>query len=253
MKVNVTHIKLITTWLRHKPFEAGFKLDSYGWVSIDNLLQSLHKNKIEATILDLELINKKMPVQMWQFDNVNNRIRATHGHSIPVKVDLPSIKPPTYLYHATTLDLVQSIFKYGILPMWRQFVSLTSEKDFAVEYSQKNGIMIVFGIEAEQMYSDSFSFYNPQNTIWISRVIPIDYLFCNSWKITRNIEHLNAFFNVLPAENSIYIYSKNLKQVIIYNTILVGSNIHSLISYEKDNIQTKTKIALDDVLKLIKG
>ncbi len=251
MKVNDTHIKLITTWLRHKPFKAGFKLDAYGWVSIDSLLHSLNENGIEATQSDLELINNEMPVKMWQFDNIENRIRATHGHSIPIKIDLPSVKPPTNLYHATTLDLVQSILKYGIQPMWRQFVNLTSEKDFAVEYSQKNGSPIVFGVAAEQMYSDDFTFYNPQKTIWISRVIPIDYLFCNSWIVTRDFEKLNSSYGAMPAENSIYIFSDSLRKVIIYNTLLVGSNIHTLLSIDKDNNQTSSKISFDDVLNLI--
>jgi putative RNA 2'-phosphotransferase len=254
MKISTTHIQLITTWLRHKPFKAGFKLDDYGWVGIEDLLKSLKENDILATLEDLETINNAMPIKRWEIDSVKNKIRATHGHSVPIKIDLPFKKPPRILYHGSKIDLIPAVLKYGILPMWRQFVNLSSEEENAIEYSEKkNGHSIIFGVSAEEMFINDFIFYNPQKTIWITRFIPLDYLFCNSWFITRDVEKLNAIYKVTPVENSIYIYSDYLKKVIIYNNLETGSNIHSLLTINSGTDVSVITINFEQVLNLLTG
>lgn len=251
MKINNTHISLITTWLRHKPFNAGFKLDSKGWVGIEELLNSLKVHGIEATLSDLDKLNNDMPIHRWQIDYLNKRIKATHGHSVPINIDLPQAKPSNILYHSSRIQLVRSILKYGILPMWRQFVSLTSDMNNAIEYSKQRGSSIIWGVNSEQMYLDDFVFYNPQKTIWITRFVPLDYLLCNSWAITRDIEKVNEIFQVIPVENSIYIYSNDMKKVIIYNNFDHSINNHTMISIDTNGKLTNKEVCFEDFLKIL--
>ena len=64
---------------------------------------------------------------------------ALYGHSVPVDLGLKCKVPPVQLYHGTSTKASIDILEYGILPMSRNFVHLTDDKDIAIEVGRHHG------------------------------------------------------------------------------------------------------------------
>jgi putative RNA 2'-phosphotransferase len=107
--------KFMSLILRHKPEEIGAKLDRYGYLSIEKLIEGLNKKGYNVTLEDIERIVAEDEKQRYSFSSDKTKIRANQGHSIKVNLNLSPIKPPDVLYHGTATRFVNSIQEKGIL------------------------------------------------------------------------------------------------------------------------------------------
>ena len=68
---------------------------------------------------------------------VNGRIRALYGHSLPGKLHRTPAAPPVQLFHGTAPATEPKIRQDGLLPMGRQYVHLSLDRDTAVAVGQR--------------------------------------------------------------------------------------------------------------------
>lgn len=66
------------------------------------------------------------------FDTDFDRIRAHYGHTVPGRIKRTPAAPPAVLYHGTAPDAVSAIMEVGLIPMSRQYVHLSPDRQQAV-------------------------------------------------------------------------------------------------------------------------
>ena len=162
--------------LRHKPENENLQLDEYGFVLIENLLNALNITEEELNYI-VESNNK----QRFIFDEGHIKIRATQGHSIPIKLfQSTAVKPPHLLYHGTSVFNKTSILKSGLDKRQRHHVHLSEDKDTAINvglrYAKTKTNLWIIEIEAKLMDFDGYKFYKTENGVWLTDHVPPKYI-----------------------------------------------------------------------------
>ena len=167
--------KAISYFLRHAPQKAGLYADEFGWVNLDRLALALQERGVTVDIDFVERLNQSSDKVRWEIDVPNNRIRATHGHSYPV-IAGSSTKPPDILYHGTSRCKLPIILEQGLLPMSRQFVHLSSNKQTAHAVGKRHGEPSVIKVNAKALFEENHPFYHTSDDVWLTDSIPAIFL-----------------------------------------------------------------------------
>ena len=164
--------------LRHKPEQAGISLDKHGWANVDDLVNGIAKKYQGFNIDILEEIVRTDNKQRYSFNEDHTLIRANQGHSIPVDVELEELEPPKFLYHGTGKKYVESINREGLIPKSRLYVHLSNDISTALEVGERHGgLGDVYRVYSGDMYKNGFKFYKSKNGVWLTKHVPIEYLF----------------------------------------------------------------------------
>ncbi|WP_295672997.1 RNA 2'-phosphotransferase [uncultured Mucilaginibacter sp.] len=180
--------KLISYWLRHNPNDGDLIADEFGWVSTEDLLKSLNLKGQKLDLNDIRSLNHSFDKIRWEFNEDESKIRATHGHSIPIVLSGQSVTPPKLLYHGTSTKKISSIVKMGILPMQRQFVHCSETMEMAIEVGKRHGKPIIIEIDAEGLSQEGSKFFKTSDNVWLTDKIPSDFISLNPWKIASQDE-----------------------------------------------------------------
>lgn len=177
MDKNEIHIsKFLSLVLRHQPQIIGIQLDPNGWVEVEELI---NKSNLHGVEFDREILNRIVetnPKKRFAFDETQQKIRASQGHSIAVDLGYKAQKPPAILYHGTSDKSVQSILELGLEKRSRQHVHLSIDLETAVKVGQRHGKPVVLKVLAAQMYEDKFEFFLSDNGVWLTDSVPAKYL-----------------------------------------------------------------------------
>lgn len=174
---NKTEIsKYIALILRYKPETIGIKLNEHGWANVDELINGIHV-QYSFSKEDLEEIVSTDNKQRYSFNDDKTLIRANQGHSIPVDVELEKVTPPDILWHGTGEKYVHSIEQEGLIPKSRLYVHLSTDIDTARIVGARHGKVVIFQINAKQMYEDGYEFYRSVNGVWLTKKVPLNYLY----------------------------------------------------------------------------
>lgn len=176
MEKMVNTSKFISLILRHKPDVIGITLDEHGWANVDELLTGLNKAGHIVCMKDLEDIVSTDNKQRYSFNEDKTLIRANQGHSINVDVELKEVEPPSILYHGTTKDVLESIYKQGIKPMSRLYVHLSKDIDTATKVAKRRRNPIILEVNTEQMRKDNIKFYLSSNGVWLTKYVDSKYI-----------------------------------------------------------------------------
>lgn len=176
MEKMVNTSKFISLILRHKPDVIGITLDEHGWANVDELLTGLNKAGHIVCMKDLEDIVSTDNKQRYSFNEDKTLIRANQGHSINVDVELQEVEPPSILYHGTTKDVLESIYKQGIKPMSRLYVHLSKDIDTATKVAKRRRNPIILGVNTEKMKNDNIKFYLSSNDVWLTKYVDSKYI-----------------------------------------------------------------------------
>ena len=173
--------KFLSLILRHKPEAVNLSLDEYGYISINDLINSINTNSkytINHEILDTIVSTDEK--QRYSYDSTKTRIRANQGHSIQVNLNLTQQTPPEILYHGTSKSFLQSIFTDGLKPMSRQYVHLSSDITTAYKVGKRhcknNEEPVILMICALDMHNDEYKFYLSENNVWLTDNVPTEYI-----------------------------------------------------------------------------
>lgn len=163
----------MSSLLRHKP--DNLNMDEFGFVDVKELT-----NKLEITYDDLQWIVDNNDKKRFMFDGGNNRIRAIHGHSIPIILTLNPVEPPHSLFHGTAIGNKLGILKNGILKMNRHHIHLSEDKDTAISvgmrHAKKKENLWIISISAKLMDFEGYKFYKTENDVWLVDHVPPSYI-----------------------------------------------------------------------------
>lgn len=170
--------KLVSHALRHEPEKYGLILED-GWVDIESLLTALrdaYSELREVRLSDLE--GMIVSSEKKRHEIHVGKIRALYGHSFSDKIVKPVSSPPTELFHGTTEDSIKKIMTEGLLPMKRQYVHLSEDRQTASKVAmRRKGKIKILTVKASQAYSEGVNFYKEEGGIWLADFVPIKYLF----------------------------------------------------------------------------
>ncbi|MFM0514269.1 RNA 2'-phosphotransferase [Paraburkholderia sp. RL17-373-BIF-A] len=180
--------RLLSKILRHEPEMIGIRLDSQGWVSVDELIRAIERaartagaskrlRTMPAVTRDVILaVVATSDKQRFSLSAGGERIRAAQGHSIEVNLGYAAIEPPAILYHGTAWSNWASISIEGLTPRTRHAVHLSTDIDAATRVGARHGSPLVLVVDASQMYVDGHAFSRSDNGVWLTSVVPPRYL-----------------------------------------------------------------------------
>jgi putative RNA 2'-phosphotransferase len=180
--------RLLSKILRHEPEMIGIRLDSQGWVSVDELILAFERaartagaskrlRTMPAVTRDVILaVVATSDKQRFSLSADGERIRAAQGHSIEVNLGYAAIEPPAILYHGTAWNNWASITVEGLTPRTRHAVHLSTDIDTATRVGARQGSPLVLVVDASQMYVDGHTFSRSDNGVWLTSVVPPIYL-----------------------------------------------------------------------------
>lgn len=167
--------KFLALILRHKPEVIGITLDKHGWANVSELINGINKQqKFDMDMLEDIVTNDNK--QRYSFNDDKTLIRANQGHSIQVDVELEESVPPDILYHGTGEKYVSSILQNGLLPKSRLYVHLSTDYNTALNVGSRHGKAVVFKVDTAEMISDGHKFYFSVNKVWLTEIVPAEYL-----------------------------------------------------------------------------
>ncbi|XOV66507.1 MAG: RNA 2'-phosphotransferase [Fluviicola sp.] len=168
--------KFLSFVLRHKPEEIGIELTEDGWVHTRTLLDAMNRNGKSITIETLEAVVATNSKKRFAFNEDKTMIRANQGHSVKVELGYTEQSPPEMLYHGTATKNLESIAEKGLVKGNRHHVHLSSDLETAMNVGQRHGKPVVFEIDSLAMQSDGFKFYQSENGVWLTEMVPAKYL-----------------------------------------------------------------------------
>lgn len=170
----------ISRLLRHKPEEIGLKMDQYGWVSVDELINGINKaGKYSIDRNKLEEIVEQDKKGRFKFDENHLMMKACQGHSILwVTPEMEYMEPPEFLYHGTTTSAAEKIMSSGgISKMNRHAVHMQADIELAWQSALRwHMIPVVLKIDAKKMYRSGFVFGKTENNVWCTDHVPDEFI-----------------------------------------------------------------------------
>ena len=234
--------KLISFWLRHQPEQANLEIDEFGWVNINDVLAALKSKSIGFTKTDLIELNNSFDKIRWKLDLKNNKIKATHGHSIKVLQELKPEVPREILYHGTATKNLNGIIEKGLNSGQRQYVHLSDNIEIAKEIGKRHGKPFIIEVETQELLENGWVFYKTELNIWLTTAIPTKYLDFKPWHFKTNrkgnkilinelkkevsenhilhdqLENLNVFAYYLPSDDVLLKHSKLEEFYLVHPT-----------------------------------
>jgi putative RNA 2'-phosphotransferase len=168
--------RFLSRILRHAPHEAGLTLDEQGWVAVDDLLAACARAGVALDRAALARVVAENDKQRFAFSADGSRIRASQGHSVPVRLGLPPAQPPDILYHGTATRFVESIRREGLRAGSRTHVHLSADAETAVRVGARHGRPVVLRVDAGRMHAGGHEFTHSANGVWLTDSVPPGYI-----------------------------------------------------------------------------
>lgn len=179
--------KYISKLLRHD--NEDLEMDKNGWVIVKDLCTKVGINRSQ-----LEEIVETNDKKRFAYSSDKNKIRANQGHSLSVDVELKETQPPKTLYHGTSSKVIDIIMQDGMKPMSRQYIHLSKDEETAINVGDRHTksastTTILLAIDSERMFNDGYKFYLSENGVWLTTIIPSEYI--SIIKYCYDIKHNN--------------------------------------------------------------
>src|ERR1043165_520473 len=171
-KETVKISKFLNLILRHEPERVGIKLDSAGWVPVDELLGALNLHGVLLTLEELNHVVATNDKKRFAFSEDGSKIRANQGHSVEVALKYPPEVPPEFLYHGTPEKFLESIRASGLNKGERHDVHLSPDQTTAAKVGQRRGRPIILKIRAGEMHRKGHIFRRSANDVWLVDYVP---------------------------------------------------------------------------------
>jgi len=175
-KVTVKTSKFLSLILRHEPERVGLKLDSAGWVHVNELLEAVNRHGVSLSIEELKHVVATNDKKRFAFSEDGLKIRASQGHSIDVDLQYQPEVPPEFLYHGTPEKFVESILATGLNKGERHDVHLSPDPVTATKVGQRRGKPFVLKIHAGEMHRTGHMFRRSANNVWLVDFVPAEFI-----------------------------------------------------------------------------
>lgn len=170
--------KWLALVLRHKPEEAGIRLDRRGWASVEELCDPAKGYITVEELKEIVRTDDKGRYELSTGPEGKAIVRAVQGHSKKdVEIEMEEATPPDFLYHGTKMDYLSPIRKSGLKSMSRQHVHLSPDVDTAQSVAnRRKGESVILTIDTRSMHEDGIKFYRSKNGVWLTESVHPKYI-----------------------------------------------------------------------------
>ncbi len=146
-----------------------------GWVDAQHMAAVISKwcirrsSRIQTDSLSSLILQLRLEHRV-QFDGPF--CRASYGHSTRFYKPTTVAEPNQPLYHGTSTANLPSIELFGLWPMRRRFVQLTTDFEYAHKVAARSPDPIVLQILREQAMADGIQFISTGSHAWLAEPIP---------------------------------------------------------------------------------
>lgn len=168
-----THSKFLSFLLRHGAPEQGIELGPGGWAPIAEVDRAA---PFPVTAESIRAIVEGSDKARFEVSADGTLVRATHGHSVEVDLQLTPKAPPGRLYHGTATRHLEAILREGLRPQSRQFVHLHAQQETARLTGARHGKPVVLVVEAGRMHTEGHAFFESTSGVWLTAEVPPGYL-----------------------------------------------------------------------------
>jgi putative RNA 2'-phosphotransferase len=166
--------RFLTYLLRHRPKEYPLVCDKRGfveWGDVVELVQErfydVTEEQIRAVVTDSE---KK------RFEILNDKVRATYGHSFAIDLEGAAVAPPARLYYGAARDLAQSMLRGGLKPRDRQYVHLSVSAEEAEDVARRHDPSpAIIVVDAQAAHDEGIPFYQ-SGPLFLTQNVPAKFL-----------------------------------------------------------------------------
>jgi putative RNA 2'-phosphotransferase len=166
--------KWLSWALRHAPDAAGITLDPQGWADVEAVVAAARRAGLPLDTGGLEAAMAAGSKGRFTMDG--ERIRATHGHSVPIDLGLRPLAPPAVLYHGTAERFLEAIRRDGLTPRARTHVHLSADIATARSVGARHGRPVVLEVDAGAMAAAGHEFLRSAGGVWLVPAVPAAFL-----------------------------------------------------------------------------
>jgi len=155
-----------------RPDEFGLVLDKEGYVKIKDLLKAVHEEDgwqsfRQANINEIMISLPNPPLEVSE-----NRIRARDRQQLPKRVSPENL--PKLLFTCVRPNALYAVLEKGILPMGRNHVVLSSNKNMAKRIGRRiHASSVLLTINVENANQQGTLFLQAGETLFLARSIPV--------------------------------------------------------------------------------
>ena len=161
----------MSSLLRHRAGEVGLRMDSAGWMELDELVA--HLGEPRHLIDEVVRHNNKA-----RFEVSGTRIRASQGHSLegmPVTLEALEASWAIFdgedsLWHGTQPEVVESIAREGLLRGARSHVHLAESRDSSV--GKRANVGVLLEISPAKLRAAGQTLFRSPNGVILCRHVP---------------------------------------------------------------------------------
>lgn len=166
--------RFLTYLLRHRPKEYPLAFDEEGFVAWSDVVEIVQDRFEEVTEDAVRAVATDSCKK--RFELRENRVRATYGHSFPIKLASGPVEPPPQLYYGTARDLAQSILANGLRPRDRQYVHLSASLEEAQSVGQRRDPSpAIIVVDAHGAHAEGVQFF-ASGPLFLARSVPARFL-----------------------------------------------------------------------------
>jgi putative RNA 2'-phosphotransferase len=171
--VTTDHIQLsrvLSHALRHEPWLYELELDADGWAAVEAVLAALREERPDwRDLAEADIAEMMRRASKQRYEMAGGRIRALYGHSLPGKLNRTPAAPPAELFHGTAPETVDKIRRSGLLPMRRQFVHLSVDRETAHAVGRRKArAPVILSIDAAAAARAGIAFYAGNDKVWLA-------------------------------------------------------------------------------------
>ncbi len=164
--------------LRHFPERFGLQMDEQGFVPMRDFIAALKEQRERWHWIrphHIIAIIETDPKGRYQVSN--DLIRATYGHSIPLKLNLPTDHIPDSLFYPTTKEEADIVLETGLKPSDRKMVHLSKTYQDAMSAGKvRVEDPVILEIDAKKAVEEGIVIQRAGRTVFLTDEVPPQFL-----------------------------------------------------------------------------
>lgn len=164
--------------LRHEPWCYELELDEEGWAPVGQLIAALNEKGGDWSSVDRASLERMIATATKRRHELDgDRVRALYGHSLPGRIQKRPAVPSAPLFHGTSPDTWAVIEEDGLLPMGRQFVHLSVDRETAMLVGRrKSASPVILAVDAVAASLAGITFYQGNELVWLADSVPARFI-----------------------------------------------------------------------------
>lgn len=162
--------------LRHDSHALGLSLQPHGFLAVDEVLEAINRVGRKAPISRQQLI-ALLVGHDDRFELRGDQVRARYGHSRACFHLEASDAPPPTLFHGTYLAALDLIRRFGLQPMSRSYLHLTTDLDYAWRIALKGTrVPAIVQVDTAAASRAGIVFHRANRHVWLCGPLPPPFL-----------------------------------------------------------------------------